>query len=134
MQYLTNFVNNVWPTLKEPRRTYESKEGNLLDKTELNKYAGQLAAQMLDSLTWLDSVNRGKDHFVKGILSIGQTCLFFGAANKDTNGNPVDKPEMYFYGCARLNVLRSGIEGDQLIFDPVVVSDYLRKLYLFLKC
>jgi hypothetical protein len=63
---------------------------------------------------------------------MGQTCLFFGAANKDTNGNPVDKPEMYFYGGARLNVLRSGIEGDQLIFDPVVVSDYLRKLYLFL--
>jgi hypothetical protein len=33
----------------------EGKEGNLLDKTELNKYLGQLAAQMLDSLTWLDT-------------------------------------------------------------------------------
>jgi hypothetical protein len=133
---------------------WEGKKDNQFNEDALNKSLGQLSGQMLDYLHYsrdLDSTNarentgnltgnkrKASPTHVKGIISTGQTCLFFGMTGCDTDGSNLSHPVMKYYGLARLNIFpkitsrHSGIVGNTLRIVPADVELFLKQLYVFM--
>ena len=119
--------------------------GSNLSLDIIDRPLGPIAAQMYDCLTLsvsssdsssssshTGSTMKKKGSFVKGILSSGEVCFFFGMTSAAPDGTPYDPPKMTYYGHSRLTVIRLLGTRSLTMIRPEDVDLFVKQLLVFL--